>query len=212
MEVRAILEEFISLMRTEFDLDNISTEELLNLWSRVHPEPNVELLKEPEPIDLLCDTPHIEHQPTEIVPEDEQLLLKLKRPELVRLCKERNLKVSGNKKELVERLLGKTVSTPSEPKRQKTTTAAKKKRTSKKKLKTTVLDTLVANRPLFEISRNDFGNYEHRETTFVFDPSSKRVIGKQGTDGSILPLSTSDIHVCQEYKFDFVMPPNLNIA
>ena len=59
---------------------------------------------------------------------------------------------------------------------------------------------------MLKISRNSFGNYEHRETKLVFDPSTKEVIVIQEPDGRISDLTVEDIQMCREYRFDYRIP------
>ena len=68
------------------------------------------------------------------------------------------------------------------------------------------LSSFVKREPMLKINRNSFGNYEHRETRLVFDPSTKEVIGKQEPDGKITELTVEDIQMCREYSFDYKIP------
>lgn len=52
------------------------------------------------------------------------------------------------------------------------------------------------------ISRNEYGNYEHKATNLVFN-DEKLVYGKQVLD-KILPLSMADIENCKRYNFKWV--------
>lgn len=52
------------------------------------------------------------------------------------------------------------------------------------------------------ISRNDYGNYEHKATNLVFN-DGKLVCGKQVLD-KVLPLSMTDIENCKRYNFKWV--------
>jgi hypothetical protein len=57
----------------------------------------------------------------------------------------------------------------------------------------------------FALRKNPYGEYEHKETGFVFDPATKEVKGKQVGD-QIKDLSLSDIELCKQYGFKFRMP------
>lgn len=57
----------------------------------------------------------------------------------------------------------------------------------------------------FALRKNAFGNYEHKDTGFVFDPATKEVYGKQLID-RVKPLSMSDIEVCKQFGFKFQIP------
>lgn len=118
-------------------------------------------------------------------------LSKLTKPELVELCKSKSLKTSGNKAELIESL--------SNEESKKLTIKSSENIKSK----------LVAKIPSIAIKRNKFQNFEHEETSFVFD-KDKKVYGKQNPDGSISPLLKEDINLCNKYKFSYIIPNNLD--
>ena len=200
------IKEFIKLLVIDFELEE---DELLEVWTRVHPEPTSETID----IEPSSDTP-----PTSLTDADEALLKRLKRDDLVKLCEERSLAKGGTKAVLIDRLLSRA-----------TTTKSKKSKKSGKKPKVRdnvppmldiyedkenkfVLERLLNTRPVLEIFRNDFGNYEDKQTKFIFDPVSEMVIGKQGNDEKILPLNADDIHRCQELNYRYILPPNLNIS
>lgn len=82
----------------------------------------------------------------------------------------------------------------------------KKTKTEQVKNDTEKLANFVKREPMLKISRNSFGNYEHRETKLVFDPSTKEVIGIQEPDGRISELTVEDIQMCREYRFDYRIP------
>ena len=58
----------------------------------------------------------------------------------------------------------------------------------------------------FALRKNAFGNYEHKETGFVFDPQTKSVCGKQVGDQVKTQLSFSDVELCKQFGFKFTMP------
>jgi hypothetical protein len=118
-------------------------------------------------------------------------LTRLTKPELVELCKTKGLKTSGTKTQLIELLSN--------------------EETKKLVVKTEkVTAKLVAKIPSISIKRNQFQNFEHEETSFVFDNKDKKVYGKQNPDGSIAPLTKEDINLCNKYKFSYVIPDNLD--
>ena len=118
-------------------------------------------------------------------------LSKLTKAELVELCKSKSLKTSGTKAELIESL--------SKEESKKLTVKSSENIKSK----------LVAKIPSIAIKRNKFQNFEHEETSFVFD-KDKKVYGKQNPDGSIDPLLKEDINLCNKYKFLYIIPNNLD--
>ena len=62
----------------------------------------------------------------------------------------------------------------------------------------------------FALRKNQFGNYEHKETGFVFDPMTKSVFGKQVGDQVRTQLSFSDVELCKQFGFKFTMPEKFN--
>ena len=119
-------------------------------------------------------------------------LTKLTKPELEKMCKSKGLKTKGTKAELIELL--------SNDECKKTILKSQESINTK----------LVAKVPIIAIKRNKFNNYEHEETSFVFDNKDKKVYGKQNEDGSISQLTKDDINLCNKYKFTYVIPDNLD--
>jgi len=119
-------------------------------------------------------------------------LSKLTKPELEKMCKSKGLKTKGTKAELIELL--------SNDECKKTILKSQENINTK----------LVAKVPSIAIKRNKFNNYEHEETSFVFDNKEKKVYGKQNSDGSISQLTKEDINLCNKYKFAYVIPDNLD--
>jgi hypothetical protein len=123
-----------------------------------------------------------------------QELEKLSKTELIEMCKSKKLKVSGSKNDLISRIvLNETQN--KEPIKQETQTVIKK---------------LVEKIPKLEIKKNAFGNFEHKDTTFVFDSKTQKVYGKQNENGTIEELSSDDIETCNKYKFSYIIPNNLD--
>ena len=125
--------------------------------------------------------------------QPDPLLMKMTKKELEQLCKTRNLKVTGTKTELIERLM------------------ETNSKTDKTDLtQTSITKKLVEKIPKIEIKKNKFGNYEHLETSLVFDNNAQKIYGKQNPDGSISDLTPEDIDLCNKYKFSYVIPMNLD--
>lgn len=118
------------------------------------------------------------------------------------MCKERGIKSSGTKKILISLLCGEDPS-DSEP------NVVKNKPKTKENTEPPVLKKISASIPVISIHRNKFGNSEHSETSFVFD-KTKKVYGKQNSDGTIDELTEEDIDICNKYKFSYVLPSNLD--
>ena len=110
------------------------------------------------------------------------------------LCKEHNLKRTGKKEILIQRLID-HMNSPNESK------------PVLKKIKKTKKQDDIG---IIQIKRNQFGNYEHFETGLVFSKLDKNVIGKQNENGTITELNKNDIELCNKFKFKYILPENLN--
>jgi len=132
-------------------------------------------------------------------------LSKCNKKELEALCRSRNHKVSGSKQELIGRLTG------SEPKKEVKVSEPKPKKVTRADVASSpVIKNLISQTNVIPILTNAFGNLEHPETSLVFDRKTENVIGKQGDDGTILPITDDDIQLCKKFKFKFNIPENLD--
>lgn len=117
--------------------------------------------------------------------------------DLKKLCKEKGLKTSGTKQELIDRLVR-------PPDRQKPASKTGG-----------MLKYLQRQQETIHLRKNTYGHYEHLDTGFIFDEKTQKVIGKQretsvdGTEPIIDPLSLEDIETCKEYNFDYLIPNHL---
>lgn len=139
---------------------------------------------------------------------DHSELKKLTKAELVALCKARGEKCTGTKAVLIGYLTGEDPEpTPSKKKSPAKKTAAAK---TKAVAATPVAKKLVPKTSTVPIRRNQFGNFEHPETSFVFNNKTQKVIGKQNDNGNIDDLTPEDVDLCNKYKFSFEVPENLD--
>jgi len=105
----------------------------------------------------------------------------MSKPQLIQMCKERKIQGYTNKtKQALIDLLVKT--------------------------KGSVEITNLQNKTVVRI--NEFGNYEHRPTSLVFNSSSV-VYGKQ-TGDVVVPLTSEDIEVCKQHNFKYTIPESLD--
>jgi hypothetical protein len=140
---------------------------------------------------------------------DETTLSQYKKADLQALCRQKALKCTGTKEQLIGYLLGKdsastSVKTP--PKKE----APVKKVIEDKSISTPVAKKLTSSIPTVAIRRNQHGNHEHPDTSLVFDKKTKKAIGKQNEDGTIDDLTPEDIDICNKWKFQYVLPSNLD--
>lgn len=121
--------------------------------------------------------------------------------ELKGMCKQRGLKCSGKKADLLSRLVNGEESLPEK----------KKPVVAKKKVDTQdVIKQLKANASSsIQLRRNAFGNYQHPHSDLIFN-DQKKVFGVQKDDGTIEDLNSESIDLCNKYNFDYVIPDNLN--
>ena len=132
---------------------------------------------------------------------------KMKKPELVEECKSKGYISVGSKPELIVFLLDQVKEVEKKPDLKR-----KKDCDVQSKPKPNILNKIIANLPTLVIRRNAFGNHEHIDTKFVFDPKNKKVIGKQLEDGNIAVLTKPDIEICHMHKFDFEIPEMLDLT
>lgn len=102
------------------------------------------------------------------------------RDELVKLCKIKGLRSTGTKDEMVKRL---TSTTP-------------------------VIEKFLKCSPI-NIELNEFGNRMHEPTKLVFS-EDKVAIGYQLDDGTVAELDDEMIDRCNQYKFKYKLPQNLD--
>jgi hypothetical protein len=136
--------------------------------------------------------------PPKDISMDPVSLNKLLVSDLKAMCKERGIKSCGTKKTIISLLCG-----------EESTEVPKNDQSKSKTSTPPVIKKISASIPVICISRNKFGNSEHRETTFVFD-KKKKVYGKQNSDGTIDSLILDDINLCNKYKFSYILPSNLD--
>ena len=126
-------------------------------------------------------------------------LLKLGKSELIEMCKAKALKVSGSKQDLVDRIINAEAN--------KIVAVAEKKG---QKTSPPIIKKLVEKIQNIHIKRNKFNNFEHEETSLVFNNKTQKVYGKQNPDGTVSDLTPEDINLCNKYKFSYYIPDNLD--
>lgn len=145
--------------------------------------------------------------------QTDETLNKMNKNELIELCRMKNIKVSGSKSELIHRLLNNTNSSSANiDKPQKTVSSLFQAQNKQNIANNTppVIKKLSEKKEVIQIQKNKFGNFEHSGTSFIIDQKTKKVIGKQNSDGTISNLVVSDIDLCNKYKFDYNIPENLD--
>lgn len=125
--------------------------------------------------------------------------------ELKGMCKDRGLKCSGKKADLLSRLVNGDKPSPNKP-------VVPSKPTKKKVDTQDVIKQLKANASSsIQLRRNTFGNYQHPHSDLIFN-EQKKVYGVQKDDGTVEKLNAESIDLCNKYNFDYVIPDNLNTS
>jgi hypothetical protein len=181
-----VIKTYIDNISNKYNINKI---ELLKLWSG----------------DNLINT-ETSSERKDIQPKvvNNSALNSLTKPELVELCKIKKLKYSGTKAQLIENLTKAENNNSDKPLKNSVS------ETKVNSPQQPIVKKLVAKIPNISIKRNKFDNYEHAETTFVFNNKEKKVYGKQNVDGTISPLTKDDIDLCNKYKFAYYIPDNLD--
>jgi hypothetical protein len=128
----------------------------------------------------------------------------LTKTQLIEMCKGKNLKVSGNKTELITRIL------ESESKTHPVVSTQVVNVNVGVPQQPQVIKKLVEKIPKLEIKRNAAGYFVHAETSFVFDTKTQKVYGKLVGDDKLEELTSDDIDICNKYKFSYILPNNLD--
>jgi len=127
---------------------------------------------------------------------------KMKKPELLEICKTNGYATKGSKDDLIANILNKV------PEPQTQAKPSSKPKTKTEPLQTSILSKMTASIQKVVIKRNEQGNYEHSETGFVFNPKTREVIGKQ--DGvEVVEITKEDIQECNRLNFKYKTPFNL---
>lgn len=181
---------------------NIDKNELLRFWS------SNSLPKKQETNPVKTNILKIDMEDVSL-----ERLYKSNKEELKALCKNKGYKCTGTKEVLIARLSGQENKKSDSEKKQPATKVEKKQPATKVERITERNDAvkkLISNVSIVPIRTNKFGNFEHPETSLVFDRPSDSVIGKQQDDGTISELSEDDIEQCKRFKFKYKLPNNLD--
>jgi len=186
-----IVNKFISLVASEYQLDE---ESLKTLWNGKQIAKSVsksdsKSVKVTQELD----------SDVNFTTDDNDKLLKHTKNELIVLCKKAGVKCTGTKVQLVEYLTDKG-----------SKTSIKTPPVKNENVKNDVVKKITLNIPIVPVRRNIHGNYEHPESSLVFNQKTQEVIGKQNSDGTISELTEDDIENCKKFKFNYVIPSNLD--
>lgn len=187
--VEGTVREFAKLISKHYGPE---VEELMKIWRGENPD-----LK---PVRPSVGAPQPKEKQNEM---SENVLKNMTKAELVELCKQKQVKHTGTKPVLIAALTGGQLTAPSE-----------KAETSKKATGAAVKAPPVVKKNItadvLRIRRNNWGNFEHAESSLVFNNKNNKVIGKQLDDGNVAKLTDEDIETCNKFKFDYELPDNLD--
>jgi hypothetical protein len=185
MSISTIITKSIKLyIKSIAETYKLNEEELWEIWC---PETNIKKIKT---VEEDIDVGDIDNELSTIN------LQKFLRKDLQDMCKKRFMKTSGTKAALIlllqagdkQEVVSNTI----------------------KQTEPTVINKITQSIPVIAIRRNNWGNLEHKETSFVFD-KKKKVIGRQNQeDGTVEDLNKDDINICNKYKFTYFLPENLD--
>jgi len=225
-EFQSLITQYIEKLSESYDL---TKDELVLLWNSGKTEASVQPLE--KKMESKVEQPVFSSVISKMMnPEfNADTMSKSTVAELKAICKQRGLKVSGTKSDIISRLMGKPEADETESKLKTETkgktesktetkvkpepkpkTVAKKAEVAQAKvLETPVVKKIVANINQVLITRNKFNRYEHAETGLVFN-EARTVIGKQLPDGTLEHLTDDDIDTCNAFKFAYELPVNLD--
>jgi hypothetical protein len=139
---------------------------------------------------------------------------KMKKPELVELCKAGGFKSTGTKPELIGFIFNEVAEVAKVEKVAKVKAEKPvkiKKESPQPVAKKSILEKMSTSAPVVSINRNSHGNLEHTDSGFVFDKKTKKVIGKQEGE-EVVPITKDDIDTCNKYRFHYEIPESLGIG
>lgn len=225
--IKQNISQFIKAISTKYGINEL---ELTELWTGSSitqtPITNDKEVVEKQP---QCDIP-TQPTSTSVVAAAASELDKLSKKELIDLCKTKGIKVTGTKQELVSRILDseKTAKISKNIISEQPTRLLKQKQEASTSNGSTnnaslpkpaaskppsILEAIKASSGSHIITKNKFGNYMHEQTGLVFKSAiDHKIIGRQGDDGSIIQLTSDDINICNQYKFDYILPENLDMS
>lgn len=142
------------------------------------------------------------------------------KPELAAFCKQKNLKCTGNKSDLYERLTSPLVSEKTVTKKvSKDSKVPKVSKDSSSKLKENdakaerIMKSNVQRTEDTDsvIRVNEHGNFMHIPTKLVFNKKTGKAYGRQQDDGTVSDLDMDDIEQCKRYNYQYTIPENLGV-
>jgi hypothetical protein len=125
---------------------------------------------------------------------------------LKEMCRAKNLKLSGRKDDLINRL-----ENPTLKENKVGVTTKKKKSLFKPNDVSKIVEKLRGAVSRLAVRKNSHGHYVHLETNLVFDPIKQKVIGRW-KDDQVKWLTKQDLEMCLELGVLYELPENLNLG
>lgn len=129
--------------------------------------------------------------------------MKMTIDKLKNICKNKGLKVSGKKEDLLNR-----IDHPDNPEHK---SRGKKNIRFKGCDASKIIAKLQGPVSRLAIRKNDSGHYVHLETNLVFHPQTQKVSGKW-VNGKVMTLTGEDIQVCKSLRVEYDLPENLDLG
>lgn len=196
-----LINDFCHTLATNYKLPK---EELLRLWGGEKVEPFSTLS---EPSSSSSGVGNVGVDDSEIT---EATVIAANKTILTAMCRKYNLKTSGKKEDLCERMLTHLRSGSSASSSSITTSSGgggSSKSAGKNKSDPPAIRNLKESVVQITIGKNRWGNWEHAATGFVLQ--NKVVVGKQLENGEIAPLTLEDIEKCKRDKIPYKQPEKM---
>ena len=208
-QLNTYIESFCDSIAKKYKLNKA---ELYDLWVA---QGNVKAEKKKEASEPVREEASASASAVNVRITREQILAST-RDNLTAICKAKGIKQSGKKDDVVKRLLDWLDANPNTDAASAAAAApaakpsAAKKPAKKDIEKTQVMSNVIE--PKLDqvvIRKNKFGNYEHFETSLVFN-ADRMVIGIQNENSQVDSLTDKEIEICKKYKFTYKLPANLS--
>lgn len=213
--IDSCIDTFINNISLKYGVDKT---ELFTLWNgttistKRMSKPSVHVTEDPSiPFESLSVSDKTTDKTTGKLIGSNAELLKLSKNELVEHCKRRNIKVTGTKNDLIERLTGtkQDTETPKVVSKPASKITSVQKKVNESAQAEVVKGLFQVKSIAYKIVKNEHGNFWHSETQLVYDRDLKKFYGKQNSNGRIINMTEEDVETCNKYKFPFVMPENM---
>lgn len=203
--IRKAFEEFFIVLSNKFDMDVEKIQRVYSLTKEHEGKGGKSVKKEEKKVKPLNKkTLEAFEKAKQLVANDSDMG-KLTIDKLKEKCREKKLKLTGKKADLIERLKD-----PTNPEN-KTGGKRVKKSLFKTRDVSKIISQLQGVVSSLAVRKNSEGKYVHLETNLVFDPHTRKVIGRW-KDNQVKWLTKSDVEMCLTLGVQFELPENLDLG